>query len=162
MEVKEASRRCGALRETGSMNMMHSSSCHVVGMALASAPACDSCLSLSRSQRKTHSALARTTCCSEVDREWSSSTLAQSSGRRMMWATWRICSLKSEKSWFTDCNRGRVDAGWSDEDCDTLARRQMPLCNTDAYSPETLAPSCHVNDKLWLQQRSDAGGMEKS
>lgn len=28
-----------------------------------------------------------------------------------MWATWRICSFKSEKSWLTDCSRGRVGAG---------------------------------------------------
>lgn len=108
---KAASRRCGALLETGRTCIIQSRSCHALAFVRAVRPVSVSSFNLSRIHRRTHSALARTSRRMISDLVSWSCMVLQSSGRPMICAAWRICSSRSEKSWLMACSRGRVDAG---------------------------------------------------
>ena len=147
---KLASRRCGALRDTGRTCIIQSRSCHALTFARAARPVSVSSFNLSRIQRRTHSALARTSLCMISDRTSWSCIVLQSSGRPMICAAWRICSSRSEKSWLMACSRGRVDAG---SFCEAF-NRVSAFSNSEhrTHLLACLAPSCHLFPRLWMQR----------
>lgn len=93
-------------------------------------------------------------------------TVLQSSGSPMMCATWRICSSRSEKSWLTACNRGRVDAG-SFFEAFSVSAMQFRL-RPVLYLLAEPAPSCRLGTRFscesWGRSRCRANSwyVEKS